>query len=169
MDREDLVSSRYPKCMPLVCVVHLQDTANQATRGSCGGSADPNSVDAVMLSLIALLLSALASGVAFSHVLEISGKRRLSTVSAITIQPNLYTGYRTPAAVIEAGAILAALVATVLLWERGAVFGLTLAADIVLLATMIVLVLVTDRQNRRILCGQENQDWVARPFVRVRG
>jgi hypothetical protein len=57
--------------------------------------------------MIALLLSAIASGVAFSHVLEIPGKRRLRAECVVAVQQDLYVGYRLPEAIIEVGAILA--------------------------------------------------------------
>jgi len=101
--------------------------------------------------MIALLLSALASGVAFSHILEIPGKRRMSTEHALAVQKELYVGYRAPAAAIEVGAILTTLVAMLLVWGEGPEFWLTLAALVALLGTMIVFVLVTDPQNRKIL------------------
>lgn len=50
----------------------------------------------VMLALAALLLAALATGPAFTHVLEIPGKRRLRTVTAVAVQQHLYVGYRLP-------------------------------------------------------------------------
>jgi hypothetical protein len=53
---------------------------------------------ATALLMIALLLSALASGVAFSHILEIPGKRRFPPDLAVLVQQNLYVGYRAPAA-----------------------------------------------------------------------
>jgi hypothetical protein len=75
--------------------------------------------------MIALLLSALASGVAFSHVLEIPGKRRMRTEHAIVVQQVLYVGYRMPAAVIEVGALLATALATLLVWGDGTRFWLS--------------------------------------------
>src|SRR3979409_1724090 len=72
----------------------------------------------------ALLLSALASGVAFSHILEIPGKRRMGPEQAIEVQQVLYVGYRLPAAVIEVGATVIALAAALLVWGKGAEFWL---------------------------------------------
>jgi hypothetical protein len=117
---------------------------------------------ATVLLMMALLLGALASGVAFSHLLEIPGKRRMATEFAVAVQQLLYVGYRAPAAVIEIGAMLSALVALVLVWAEGAEFWLTLAAVAALVGTMVVFVLVTDRQNRQILAWQPDDlptDW----------
>ena len=55
---------------------------------------------ATVFLMLALLLGALASGVAFSHILEIPGKRRMTAEYALTVQQLLYVGYRAPAAVI---------------------------------------------------------------------
>ena len=117
---------------------------------------------ASVFSVIALLLSALASGVAFSHLLEIPGKRRMPAEMAVAVQQILYVGYRVPAAVIEGGAILTAAGATLLVWGEGARFGLGLAALVALLGTMVIFVSVTDRQNRRILAWRPDDppsDW----------
>ena len=78
---------------------------------------------ASVFSVIALLMSALASGVAFSHLLEIPGKRRMPAEMAVAVQQILYVGYRVPAAVIEGGAILTAGGATLLVWGEGASSG----------------------------------------------
>jgi hypothetical protein len=56
---------------------------------------------AIALLMIAVLLSALAGGVAFSHILEIPGKRRLPTEYAVAVQKTLCVEYRVPAAAIE--------------------------------------------------------------------
>ena len=78
---------------------------------------------ATVFWMIALLLSALAAGVAFSHLLEIPGKQRMPTAYAVAVQKTLYAGYRAPGAAIELGAIVTALVATLLVWGDGAEFG----------------------------------------------
>jgi uncharacterized membrane protein len=58
--------------------------------------------------------------------------------------------------------MLTALVAMVLVWGEGAEFWLPLAALAALVGTMVVFVLVTDPQNRRILAWQVDElptDW----------
>jgi uncharacterized membrane protein len=116
--------------------------------------------------MLALLLGALASGVAFSHLLEIPGKRRMPTEYAVAVQQLLYVGYRAPAAVIELGAMLSALVAIVLVWGEGGEFWLTVVALAALVGTMVVFVLVTERQNRRILSW--HADAVPADWTRIR-
>jgi hypothetical protein len=69
--------------------------------------------------LITALLLALAAGVAFSHVLEVPGKRRLAAETAVGLHQTLYTGHRAPMALIEIGAGAAALVATILAADAG--------------------------------------------------
>jgi len=59
--------------------------------------------------VIATLVSALPPGVAFSHLLEIPGKRRMPAEYGVAIQKDLYTGYRVPAAPVELGATLSAV------------------------------------------------------------
>jgi hypothetical protein len=116
----------------------------------------------IVFWMIALLLSALASGVALSHILEIPGKRRMSTEHAFAVQKELYIGYRLPAALIEAGAGIAALVAVVLVWGQGMKFWLTLAAWVAETATLVVFFSVTDRQNRRFAAWRADDlpaDW----------
>jgi uncharacterized membrane protein len=112
--------------------------------------------------MLALLLSALASGVAFSHILEIRGKRRMGPDQAIEVQQVLYVGYRLPAAVIEVGATVIALAAALLVWGKGAEFWLGAAASAALLGSLVVFAAVTDRQNRRILAWRPDDppsDW----------
>ena|SRR5438132_5257068 len=111
--------------------------------------------------LIALLLAALASGVAFSHLLEVPGKRRLPTDVAVTVQQTLYVGYRLPSALIELGAIVTCALAVAVGWNRSSCW-LTLAALVTMLGAMVVFGLVTDRQNRRMLSwliGDLPDDW----------
>jgi uncharacterized membrane protein len=111
--------------------------------------------------LVALLLAALASGIAFSHVLEVPGKRRLPTDVAVTVQQGLYVGYRLPGALIEVGAIAACAVAVVVGWNRPGCY-LTLAALVAMLGAQVVFALVTDPQNRRILSWRVSDlpdDW----------
>jgi hypothetical protein len=116
----------------------------------------------VVLWMIALLLSAVATGVAFSHVLEVPGKRRLPAEVAVAVQQQLYVGYRTPAAIMELGALLSTLAVVPLAWDDGAACGLTLAALAALLGALLVFVFVTDRANRRILAWRVEDlppDW----------
>lgn len=120
----------------------------------------------IILWMVALLLSALASGVALSHILEIPGKRRMPTEYAVAVQKNLYIGYRLPAALIESVAGLATLVALVLVWGQGAKFWLTLGAWVAGLGALIVFFSVTDPQNRRI--GAWRADDLPADWTRVR-
>jgi hypothetical protein len=64
--------------------------------------------------LISALLTALAAGVAFAHVLEVPGKRRLPTETSVVLHQTLYLGFRAPSAAIEIGAGVAILVTTIL-------------------------------------------------------
>jgi uncharacterized membrane protein len=108
-------------------------------------------------------ISALRSGVAPKKLLEIPGKRQLSKELTITIQQRLYVGYRTPAAIIEQGALLSALVALLLAWGQGAAFWLIGASLVALMGAVVVFVLVTDRQNRLIRAWQPEDppsDWM---------
>ena len=96
-------------------------------------------------------------------ILEIPGKRQLSKEVTITIQQRLYVGYRTPAAIIEQGALLSALVALLLAWGQGAAFWLIGASLVALMGAVLVFVLVTDRQNRLIRAWQPEDppsDWM---------
>jgi len=90
---------------------------------------------------------------AFSHILEIPGKRRLAPEQAAVVQQKLYVGYRLPAAVIELGALLATAVTTIVVHGRGAQFLLSIAALGAMFGSMVVFVLVTDRQNEGFSSG----------------
>jgi Domain of unknown function (DUF1772) len=100
--------------------------------------------------IIAALLTALASGVALSHVLEIPGKRDLDTATAIVVQQRLYRGFRVPGAVVEFGALVASVVAAVFAAGETAAMWWTVAAAAAVLGTSIVFFAATDVQNQRI-------------------
>ena len=100
--------------------------------------------------LIAALLAGLAAGIAFSHVLEIPGKRDVDDATAATIQQHLYRGYRAPSAVIESGAFVAAVAAAIFAAGVATPFWLTVAAAVALAGTFVVFVAATEVQNRRI-------------------
>jgi hypothetical protein len=101
------------------------------------------------LWLLSVLLLALSAGAAFTHVLEIPGKRELSPQAAVIVQQRLYRGYRTAGTVIEPAQllVLAATAAAVGL-GGGASFWLTVAALAMTAATMVVFAVWTDPANR---------------------
>jgi hypothetical protein len=94
------------------------------------------------------ILLALSAGVAFTHVLEIPGKNRLWHQAVVAIQQYLYVGFRSTGAVLEALQLTGLVAATVLVVGEGGRFWLTVAALAADLATAVVFVAVTDRQNR---------------------
>jgi hypothetical protein len=90
--------------------------------------------------------------VAFAHVLEVPGKRRLPTETSVVLHQTLYLGFRAPSAAIEIGAGVAILVTTILAFlafGMGPAFWLTLAALIGTWVTTLIFFTVTDVSNRR--------------------
>jgi hypothetical protein len=59
---------------------------------------------------LSLLFTALALGPAFSHVLEMPGKRRLSPMVWLAVQQTLFTSFGRALGIIESAAFLATLV-----------------------------------------------------------
>ena len=100
--------------------------------------------------IAAVMSSATAGGVALSHVLEVPGKHRLAGNLVAEIQQGLYPGFRYAGMVLEPVALLTSLLLTVLLWNAGAAFWLSLAAAIGLIAMGAIFPTVTEPMNRRI-------------------
>ena len=97
---------------------------------------------------MSVILLALSAGMAFTHVLEIPGKNRLPHEAVVAIQQRLYVGYRYAGTAIEALQLAGLATAAVLSLGEGGRFWLTVAALAADLATAVVFVAVTDRQNR---------------------
>lgn len=87
---------------------------------------------------ISLLLTALATGVAFCHVLEISGKVTLSAPVYLNVQQVLYQDFGEVMAFVEPLALLTTLAVLFLVRQRRLVFFLTLAGVIGLAAELMV-------------------------------
>lgn len=106
-----------------------------------------------MLELLwgfAIFSSALAGGVALSHVLEVPGKRRLNDATVLVIQQCLYPGFRIFGMLVEPAALIATLVLTIALVGDGLAFVLALAASAALFLMGLVFPLVTQPANKAI-------------------
>lgn len=102
------------------------------------------------LWLVSVFLLALSAGAAFTHVLEVPGKRGLPLETVVVIQQRLYVGYRYTGLALESGAIAALVAATCVAYGDGVIFWLSLAALGAVLGTTLVFVAWTDRKNRVI-------------------
>ena len=100
------------------------------------------------LWLLSILLLALSAGAAFTHVLEIPGKRELPPQAAVIVQQRLYRGYRSAGKVIEPAQLLVLAAAAAAGSGSGAGFWLTVAALATVAATMAVFAAWTDPANR---------------------
>jgi len=76
----------------------------------------------------ALLLTGLASGVAFAHFLELPNKIVLSAQDYLFVQQRIYNGFGRVIGPVELYALVAAIMAGVLLRKRRIPFALTLLA-----------------------------------------
>lgn len=87
---------------------------------------------------VALLLTGLSAGVAFTHLLELPNKMSLSAQNYLLVQQHLYQGFGRVIGPIEVGAFLAAIAIVVLVRRRRVTFLLTLFAVICLAIALVV-------------------------------
>jgi len=122
-----------------------------------------------ILWFISVLLLALSAGIAFTHILEIPGKRALPAETVVAIQQQLYPGYRAAGMVIEPLQLIALGAAAAVAYGDATSFWLTVGALAATLAAMLVFVSWTDVENRRMARWQLGEplppDWKR---VRVR-
>jgi Domain of unknown function (DUF1772) len=99
---------------------------------------------------ITLMLSALVTGMAFCHALELPAKMQYSASQYIAIQNSLYVAFGPPnlGALIELAAPLSAIVLAILVRKRHPAFPLTLVAiALMLLAFPILFFAFTEPAN----------------------
>lgn len=87
--------------------------------------------------LFTLVLTALTTGMSFSHVLELPAKRRYDTKLYLSVQKSLYDLYGTAGVTVE-GSWLFALVLLFFVRKRRSVFLLTLAGTLCLIVAQAV-------------------------------
>jgi hypothetical protein len=90
-----------------------------------------------MMQFLAIVLIALALVPGGAHLLELPNKIGLSQEQYFTVQ-GIYLGWALPAGVVLIGALAASLVLTIMLRGRGAPFWLTLAAFLLVGATLVI-------------------------------
>jgi hypothetical protein len=88
--------------------------------------------------LISQLLTALAAGVVLGHVISRAGEVTLPASIFVTVQSTLYRSWGQKLGAIERGAFLSTLATAIFTRGRGAIFALTLAALLCLVAMMLV-------------------------------
>ena len=99
---------------------------------------------------ITLILSALVTGMALCHVLELPAKMQYSASQYITVQNSLYVAFGSPniGAFIEIATPLTAIVLAVLVRKRHPAFQLTLMAiAFMLLAFPVIFFAFTEPAN----------------------
>jgi hypothetical protein len=101
----------------------------------------------VLLKVLAVLLVAVAMGLALAHALELPGKLRLSRDAYLQVQPIYYPGFTIGGAVGELGGLLALLLLLVspLAWDGR--FWLMVGAFLALAAMHAVYWLLTHSVN----------------------
>ncbi|OUL22613.1 DUF1772 domain-containing protein [Nostoc sp. T09] len=104
----------------------------------------------LIFRFVTLILVALSMGIAFCHTLELPAKMQYDGALYVRIQNSLYVAFGPPniGALIEVGAILAAIALTILVRKRRPAFPFTLAGTIfLLLAFPVVFFLFTEPAN----------------------
>lgn len=102
---------------------------------------------------VTLILSALVTGMAFCHALELPAKMQYSASQYIGIQNSLYVAFGPPniGALIEVAAPLAAIALAILIRKRRPAVQLTLIAlALMLLAFPVIFLTFTEPVNRVI-------------------
>jgi hypothetical protein len=99
------------------------------------------------LEILTVILVAVAANLALAHALELPGKLRLSKEEYLAVQPIYYPGFTIGGAVGEFGGMIALLILLLLTPYGDAVFWLTAAAFIALLAMHAAYWLVTHPVN----------------------
>ena len=96
-----------------------------------------------------LLLTALLMGMTFCHVLELPAKMQYDAAFYLTIHRSLYVAFGMPnlGALIEVGAILAAVGLVFLVRKDASAVGLTLAGAAALVAGLVVFFIFVEPAN----------------------
>jgi hypothetical protein len=109
-----------------------------------------------MVQFLAIVLIALALVPGGAHLLELPNKIGLPQEQYFTVQAT-YLGWALPAGIVLIGALAASLVLTIMLRGQGAPFRLTLAAFLLVCATLVVFFIWTYPAN------QATSNWTAVP------
>lgn len=91
-----------------------------------------------LIRFVSLLLTGLATGVVFSHVLEASHKAELPGPVYLTVQQVLFQDFGQVAGLLEAGALLSTLALLFMVRKDGPAFFLTLGGFLCLAAMIFV-------------------------------
>lgn len=100
--------------------------------------------------LLSLLLTALATGVASCHALELPNKMALPASTWLDVQKVLYNGFGRILGPVEYGALVATLVVLFLVRKRRTTFILTLSASVLLVAGLVVWTSFVGPANLRV-------------------
>lgn len=103
-----------------------------------------------IIRFISLLFTALISGVAFCHVLELPNKLTLPASTWLNVQQVLYRGFGAKTGFIEVGAILSTIMLLFLIRKHQISFVLTLIASICLVAALIVWFTIVNPVNLKV-------------------
>lgn len=103
-----------------------------------------------IIRFISLLFTALISGVAFCHVLELPNKLTLPASTWLNVQQVLYRGFGAKIGFIEVGAILSAIMLLFLIRKHRISFVLTLIASICLVAALVVWFMIVNPVNLKV-------------------
>lgn len=109
-----------------------------------------------VVQFLAIVLIALALVPEGAHLLELPRKIGLPQEQYFTVQA-IYLGWALPAGIVLIGALVASLVLTIMLRGRGAPFWLTLAAFLLVSATLVIFFIWTNPAN------QATNNWTAVP------
>ena len=90
-----------------------------------------------IMQFLALLLMGIELGVSYSHLMQMSGKSRLSLTTFITVQ-NILIKYKVGLGIIETGLLITMVVVLWLCRDKSLIFGLTFSSLLMLIAAFIV-------------------------------
>ena len=104
----------------------------------------------VSARFFSLLLTAVAAGVVFGHVMSRAGKITLPGPLFVTVQNTLYRNWGKRVGAVKLGAFLSTLVVAFLTRGRGAIFALSLAGLLCLAAMLLVWAVFINPINIRV-------------------
>jgi hypothetical protein len=107
-------------------------------------------MELMLARFISMLLTALAAGVVLGHVMSRAGKATLPWSVFVTVRDTLYRSWGKKLGAVEIAAFLSTLVVAFLVRGRGAIFALSLAGALCLLAMLVIWAVFINPINIRV-------------------
>ena len=112
---------------------------------------------------LTIILTALTTGLAFAHALELPAKLSYDAALYITLAHSLYGGFGSVGAVIDVCALLAVTILSYLIRQRRPTFYWTLVGNLCLLAAFVLWVALVAPVNAELAhwtAATAPQDWI---------